>query len=77
MRAYRCDQLWSYASDDGEEWLLARVASPRNKSVSVIPLLRKPAELLASAAYSIKVDWGARQDLNLRPPGSEPGDLSD
>jgi site-specific DNA recombinase len=41
--------------------------------VSVSPTYRKPFDLIFKRAVS--KDWSGREDLNLRPPGPEPGAL--
>jgi site-specific DNA recombinase len=41
--------------------------------VSLLPVYRKPFDLIFERAKN--QDWSGREDLNLRPPGPEPGAL--
>jgi len=52
-RLWQADQLWSHSSDEGEDWLLIRLARPTNKRTSQSPLLRKPSRLLAAVDFSV------------------------
>lgn len=47
------DQLWSHSTDEGEEWLLIRLAAPTNIRTSRSRLLDKPARLLAEVDFSL------------------------
>ena len=47
--------LWSHFSDEGEEWVLIRLASPRNTRSSRSPLLHRPCQLLAVANVDVTV----------------------
>jgi hypothetical protein len=50
------DQLWSHFSDEGEEWVLIRVAKPQNTRNIQNPTPHKPSRLLAAAAVSVVVE---------------------
>jgi hypothetical protein len=53
VRQWKVDQLWSHSSDEGEEWLLIRLASPRNNHSSQNPMLRNSCQLLAAGEASV------------------------
>jgi site-specific DNA recombinase len=42
-------------------------------AVSITPTYRKPFDLIFERAK--RKEWSGREDLNLRPPGPEPGAL--
>jgi hypothetical protein len=53
---YTVDQVWCHCSDEGEQWLLLRLAAPLNTPTTQSQLVRKPARLLAAAKVSVAFD---------------------
>ena len=73
-RRWKGDQLWSHLSDEGEEWLLIRLASPTNTRTSRSRLLDKPARLLAAVSFSLAfqvLPLGFLSELRTSPPIGE------
>jgi hypothetical protein len=50
------DQVWLRSSEDGEEWVLVRIAKPQNVRNSRSSLLNKPAILLGNIPFKLTLE---------------------
>jgi hypothetical protein len=50
------DQVWLRSSEDGEEWVLVRIAKPQNVRNSRSSLLNKPAILLGNIPFQLTLE---------------------
>ena len=72
--ANRAHSLYLTRNDGERAQLLKRVLlNCDTDGVSLWPVYRYPYDLVSERAK--KQEWSGREDLNLRPPGPEPGAL--
>jgi hypothetical protein len=65
-------RYWRNSTEQGQ-LLKSVLLNCSTDGVSLWPVYRKPFDLIFERAKS--EEWSGREDLNLRPPGPEPGAL--